>query len=413
LFKLSQYVFISYAVEDRQVADAICEMLEGSGRRCWIAPRDILPGNDWGESIIDAINHSQLMVLVYSDHASRSLQIKREIERASSKGVTIIPFRIQGAPVSKSLEYYLSNAYWIDALSLPLAPHLQLLREMADRLVNTPAADATSLDNPFKESLTKPGFAMKSDFERRHRFWPRSRKAAITVVMAGIALLLAGAYLGLTHWRTAGSFEAHLNQSQVDGANGEFDRAIEELNQAIRVAPDNWLGYRARGGMYYTRGYNRSITNDFFLAITDLKKSIELNSTGDDLTWRLLGQTQMMMRAWDAAETALTTSLKINPGNVESLTARAYIYQQLRKYNSALTDLAEAVKKAPNNQQVLTALAETYFYSGNYSKAVEWYTEAISVAPNNAYLKMRRAEAYDALGKVEEAKADKLAAQKR
>jgi tetratricopeptide (TPR) repeat protein len=409
---LSEYVFVSYAVEDRQVADAVCEMLESSGRRCWIAPRDILPGNDWGESIIDAINHSQLMVLVYSDHASRSLQIKREIERASSKGVTIVPFRIEEAPVSKSLEYYLSNVYWIDALSLPLAPHLQLLREMVERLVNTPATEAISLHDPVGESLAKPSFRMKSDFKRGHRLWPRSRKAAVTVIIAGIALLLAGGYLGLRYWRTAGSFEAHLNQSQVYGANGEFDRAIEELNQAIRVAPDNWLGYRARGGMYYTRGYNRAVTNDYLLAVTDLKKAIELNPT-DDLTWRLLGQTHMMMRAWDAAETALTTSLKINHSNVESLTARAYIYQQLRKYNSALTDLAEAVKRAPNDPQVLTALADTYFYSGNYSKAVEWYTEAIGVSPNNAYLKMRRGESYEALGKVEEAKADKLAAQKR
>lgn len=405
-------MFISYAVEDRQVADAICEMLESSGRRCWIAPRDILPGNDWGESIIDAINHSQLLVLVYSDHASRSLQIKREIERASSKGVTIIPFRIEEAPVSKSLEYYVSNAYWIDALSLPLAPHLQLLREMVERLVNTPAVDARSLHDPLGKSLAKPSFAIKSNFKRQHRFWPRSKQAAVTVIIAGIAVLLAGAYLGLRYWRTAGNFEAHLNQSQVYGANGEFDRAIEELNQAIKGTPGNWLGYRARGGMYYTRGYSRAVTNDYLLAAADLKKAIELNPT-DDLTWRLLGQTHMMMRAWDAAETALSTSLKINPSNVESLTARAYIYQHLRKYNSALTDLAAAVKKAPNDAQVLTALADTYFYSGNYSKAVDWYTEAIRVAPNNAYLKLRRGEAYDALGKVEEAKADKLAGQKR
>lgn len=405
---MSKYVFISYAVEDREVADAICELLESSGRRCWIAPRDILPGNDWGESIIDAINNSKLMVLVYSDHAIRSLQIKREIERASSKGVTIVPFRIEDVPISKSLEYYLSDVYWIDALSLPLVPHLQLLREVIGRLVEAPATAPASLP----DSLRQSSLVMKGGFKRQRRFWPRSRKAVITVSMAGLALLLAVAYFGISYWRTAWTFEAYLNRSQTYAANGEFDRSIEELNQAIQIAPDNWLGYRARGGMYYTRGYSRTVTNDYLLAIADLKKTIELNPK-DDLTWRLLGQTHMRMREWDAAEQALTTSLENNPGNVESLTGRAYVYQQLKNYNSALTDLAEAVKKAPNEPQISTAIADTYFYSGKYEMAVEWYTEALRVAPNSSYLKMRRGEAYDALGKVEEAKADKLAAQSR
>jgi tetratricopeptide (TPR) repeat protein len=406
---LSKYVFISYAVEDREVAGAICELLESSGRRCWIAPRDILPGSDWGESIIDAINNSQLMVLVYSDHASRSLQIKREIERASSKGVTIVPFRIEDVAISKSLEYYLSDAYWIDALSLPITPHLQLLGEVVRRLVEAPATDSTSRPDPLRES----SFAKKHVFKRRRRFWPRSKRAAITLSIAGIALLLAVVYFGITYWRAAGTFDAHLNSSQMYLANGEFDLSIEELNQAITIAPNNWLGYRERGRTYYTRGYVRTITNDYLLAKTDLKKAIELNPT-DDTTWRLLGETHMRMGEWEAAEQALTTSLKNNPGNVESLTDRAYIYQRWKKYNPALTDLTKAIDKAPGHPQVSRALADTYFEIGHYNKAVEWYTEAIRVDQNNhPYLKMRRGQAYDALGKVEEAKADKLAAQKR
>src|SRR5689334_23379690 len=179
-----------------------------------MAPRDTLPGHDWGESIFDAMNYSQLMVLVYSDHASRSLQIKREIERASSKGVTIVPFRIEDVPISKSLEYYLSDAYWIDALSLPLTPHLQLLREVVGRLVEAPSTGVTSLPDPVRES----SLGMKPVVKRRRRFWPRSRKAAITLSIVSIALLLAVAYFGIRYWRTTGSFEALLNRSQTHAA---------------------------------------------------------------------------------------------------------------------------------------------------------------------------------------------------
>lgn len=48
-------VFISHSSKDKQVADAMCNKLESSGIRCWIAPRDILPGMDWTESLVKAI----------------------------------------------------------------------------------------------------------------------------------------------------------------------------------------------------------------------------------------------------------------------------------------------------------------------------------------------------------------------
>src|SRR5713101_8280389 len=44
-------VFISYSSKDKPVADAVCAGLEGRGIRCWAAPRDILPGSDWGAAI--------------------------------------------------------------------------------------------------------------------------------------------------------------------------------------------------------------------------------------------------------------------------------------------------------------------------------------------------------------------------
>lgn len=63
-------VFISYSFEDKATADAICATLENNNIRCWIAPRDIIPGTDWGASIIDAINESNVMVLVFSQNAN-------------------------------------------------------------------------------------------------------------------------------------------------------------------------------------------------------------------------------------------------------------------------------------------------------------------------------------------------------
>lgn len=120
-------VFISYSTRDKPVADAACATLESHGIRCWIAPRDVLPGTDWGESIIRAISSARLMVLIFSSHANASAQVKREVERAGSKGVPILPFRVEEVQPSGTLEFFLGTPHWLDALTPPLERHLQSL----------------------------------------------------------------------------------------------------------------------------------------------------------------------------------------------------------------------------------------------------------------------------------------------
>jgi hypothetical protein len=120
-------VFISYAHQNKTIADAICGTLETNRIRCWIAPRDILPGMNYQESIIDAIDESRIMVLVYSSFTNNSPHITRELTRAVSKNVIIIPFRIEDVPLSKSMEYLISIPHWLDAMTPPLEVHLNKL----------------------------------------------------------------------------------------------------------------------------------------------------------------------------------------------------------------------------------------------------------------------------------------------
>jgi len=122
-------VFISYAHGDRTVANAVVATLESRGIRCWIAPRDIIPGEDWGAAIIDAINDARAMVLVFSSHSNESDQIKREVERTVHQGIAVIPFRIEDVLPSKTLEYFISTQHWLDALTPPLEDHLEHLAE--------------------------------------------------------------------------------------------------------------------------------------------------------------------------------------------------------------------------------------------------------------------------------------------
>lgn len=128
-------VFISHSSHDHDVADAACAALELRGFRCWIAPRDIFPGQDYGEAIVDAIRASRLFLLIFSAATADSPQVKREVERAASQGLPIIPFRVADVQPSKSLEYFISSAHWLDALTPPIAPHLDYLGDTVAQLL--------------------------------------------------------------------------------------------------------------------------------------------------------------------------------------------------------------------------------------------------------------------------------------
>jgi hypothetical protein len=128
-------VFISYSTKDKLAADAVCARLEGRGIRCWIAPRDILPGMDWGASIIEALESARLMVVVFSSNANASLQIRREVECAFSKEILVVPLRIEDVPPGRSLEYFLGNVHWLDAITRPFEQHLDRIGDTIKLLI--------------------------------------------------------------------------------------------------------------------------------------------------------------------------------------------------------------------------------------------------------------------------------------
>lgn len=124
------------------MGSAACATLEKRGYRCWIAPRDILPGKEWGEAIIEGIVGARIFVLIFSANANASPQVRREIERAVHHGTILVPFRIENVLPAKSLEYFLSAPHWLDALTPPLEQHLEHLSEVVGSLLGAKDADA-------------------------------------------------------------------------------------------------------------------------------------------------------------------------------------------------------------------------------------------------------------------------------
>lgn len=132
---MSHEVFLSHSHVDKVFADAICHWLEAAEIRCWVAPRDIRPSEDWAEAIINAMDRSKVLLLVFSSSSNNSPQVRREVERAVNKGLHVLPFRIENVPLSKSLEYFISTQHWLDAIGGDVDTHLRALCDCVSQLL--------------------------------------------------------------------------------------------------------------------------------------------------------------------------------------------------------------------------------------------------------------------------------------
>ena len=120
-------VFISYSSKDQVAAHATLSVLEAQGISCWMAPRDIPAGKEWGEGLIDGIEACSLFILLFTENANQSPQVRREVERAVHKGLVVIPVRLEDVMPRKALEYFISSAHWMDAFPEPFEDYLESL----------------------------------------------------------------------------------------------------------------------------------------------------------------------------------------------------------------------------------------------------------------------------------------------
>jgi hypothetical protein len=191
---MARDVFLSHSVKDKAVADAVVARLEAESVTCWVAPRDVVPGADWGESIINAIESSRIMILIFSQSANASPQIKREVERAVNKGVYIIPFRVDDIPPARSLEYFISTSQWMDAFSPPLERHLDNLAKTVKSVLQSPPLPGANV--PAQSERKSP--MATAQIPR-----PSSRKAILIAIAIAVLMIVGGAGWYLGHKREA------------------------------------------------------------------------------------------------------------------------------------------------------------------------------------------------------------------
>ncbi|MHA2393002.1 MAG: toll/interleukin-1 receptor domain-containing protein [Promethearchaeota archaeon] len=148
---MSHIVFISYAKENEDIAGSICKALENEDIKCWIAPRDILPGISYPKAIITAIKSSNKIVLVLSKYSNRSKHVLRELERALINDIQIVPIKIEDVVLSEEMEYFIGTTQWLDATSSPIDSYLP---QIIQSITSIPMA-STSSSEPSLSGLHK------------------------------------------------------------------------------------------------------------------------------------------------------------------------------------------------------------------------------------------------------------------
>lgn len=161
-------IFICHATEDGVVANALVASLEESGITCWVAPRDVMPGADYSQAIVAGISRAKAMVLVFSEHSNASQHTGREVERAVSRGIDIIPFRIDEIEPAPSLEYFISTSQWLDATVGPAEDHVGELIRTIRVLVYGQEGDVTrqAAGETLRQIIDQYGPAMAEDPRR-------------------------------------------------------------------------------------------------------------------------------------------------------------------------------------------------------------------------------------------------------
>jgi tetratricopeptide (TPR) repeat protein len=245
-------VFISHSSKDRPTADAICAHLESAGINCWVAPRDIEPGATWTKGIMQGLEACRALILVFSEHANDSDHVQREVAKAFSSGLAVIPFRIKDVLPNQSLSYFLDTVQWLDAIAPPLPKHLGTLSERVKKLLVDETTRNETTHRPPKRlgpekisvaRLPVTGsdvFGREEDLAFLDRAWANQDVNVVTIVAwAGV-----GKSTLVNHWLRRMATDHYRSAELIfgwsfyrQGSSGETSSADKFLDAAL-----NWFG---------------------------------------------------------------------------------------------------------------------------------------------------------------------------
>jgi len=135
-----------------------------------MAPRDVLPGDEWTDAIERALRNCTAVIVLVSVNSQKSVHVKRELNEAITCDKRVFPYRIDNVPISGGFAYLLSTVQWVDKSRTSVESFAAQLKRV---LEGRPAPVLTI--KPRSQTTTAPHFNNLDELTRnRNRFSVKS-----------------------------------------------------------------------------------------------------------------------------------------------------------------------------------------------------------------------------------------------
>jgi tetratricopeptide (TPR) repeat protein len=164
---------------------------------------------------------------------------------------------------------------------------------------------------------------------------------------------------------------AYRNRGNVRAAAGAHGEAIRDLDEAIRLRPDDASAYAGRGQVRLARGDRKE-------AIADLDKAIELDARS--ARYHILrGHAHLVADNADGAIADFDAAIGLEPENPSAFNNRGLAYRKKGDIDRAIADYSSAVMLNPIYALAYNNRGYAYEARGETEKAISDYRRALLV----------------------------------
>ena len=314
-------IFLSHASKDLKTAETICSALEGRGLECWMAQRDVRPGENFQEAIVRAIRAAKVMLFVFSANSNNSDEVKKEIALAGSNKLFVIPVRVEDVTPNEAFAYELATRQWIDLFSdwETALDQLTVQIEAVIAAHATAAGEAAPAPTSAKARRAAGGAAAPAD---------AAAAAAVTAAAVGPAAAAPEPAAPSVN------VDALYEEANAKAKAGEYDPAIAQYGEVLAHSPDHSGALNNRGNAYHAKGMDDQALADFDRAIS-LKPDFAAAYCNRGNVLQARGE-------FDRAIRDYTVALQLQPDFPVALENRARAYERKGLHDMARKDHAAA-----------------------------------------------------------------------
>ena len=189
--------------------------------------------------------------------------------------------------------------------------------------------------------------------------------------------------------------DAYFRRGWAHNCNDDNDNAIKDCTVAIRLDPGNAGAYAVRAGSYLGK-------EDYDNVITDCTEAIRL-SPNYGAAYYLRAEAYREKGDYDNSIKDCSERIRLSYNLPDAYLDRAAAYHGKDDYDSAIKDCTWAIKRFPDFEGAFCCRADAWHEKKQYAKAISDYTRAIMIAPDYTYACERRDLAVKSAEAVEKA----------